>query len=117
MPFLPTYGSVFVYGAAESPDKLRLSGPAPSSPAAGAAWYGDTPATGLKGEPIGGGNFGPAVDQWYNVTHPGYPAGPPIPGQPLWVPNPSWLYGVNLPDGTYTRIKKTHWETVVSKSP
>lgn len=101
MPFLPTYGSVFCYGASSSPDKMRLSGPSPAAYVADNSWYGTA------------GDYGPTVDNWYNVTHPGYPAGPPVPGDPTWVPNPSWLIGVNLPDGTYTRIIRSRWNKFV----
>lgn len=91
---VPVYGSVFVYGAASAPDKLRLSGPAPTSPVGDDPWYGDS------------GDYGLPVDQWSSTTHTGYPTGPV---GPTWVPNASWLYGVSLPVGTYTRIVKPHW--------
>lgn len=125
MAFTPTYGSVFCYGAAHAPDKLRLSGKAPSSPGAGARWYGDTPDTDANGTPYGGGDYGEPVDQWNSITQPGvdpvwgngYPVGPVT---AAWVPNTSWLYGVPLVDGTYSRIIQSRWikiETLENPEP
>lgn len=107
---VPVYGSLFVYGAASAPDKVRLSGPTSSSPVGNDPWYGDSPLTDKNGNPYAGVDYGLPVDQW-NEDPPGsgyvgYPAGPV---GPTWVPNESWLYGVDLPAGTYTRIAKPHW--------
>jgi hypothetical protein len=108
MPTIPTVGSVFCVGAGSSPDKVRLSGPSSSSPVAGNPWYGDAPNLDVNGQPCEGTTYGPTVDVWENATHPGYPAGPVGPG---WVPNSSWLVGVPVPAGTYTRVTQEQWKT------
>jgi hypothetical protein len=114
MAFTPTYGSVFVYGAAEAPDRVRLSGPSSASPVGDDPWYGDSPQTDPNGTPYRGSDFGEPVDEWNATSQPGldpihglgYPAGPV---DSSWVPNKSWLYGVPLVDGTYTRVAKLQW--------
>lgn len=111
MAFIPTYGSVFVYGAASTPDRVRLSGPSTNTPSPPAAWYGDSPIADGNGEDYYGMDYGPPVDEWTQATDPGfgtgYPAGPA--GAVGWVPNTSWLYGETVPDGTYTRVARPHW--------
>lgn len=106
MPFMPMIGGVFCVGAGSAPDRTRLSGPSVAAPVAGDPWYGDTPSLDVNGVPYTGDDFGSTVDVWENATHPGYPVGPVGVG---WVPNPSWLIGVNLPNGTYTRVTKPRW--------
>lgn len=110
MAFTPTYGSVFVYGAASAPDRVRLSGPSTGTPAPPAAWYGDSPVADANGEDYWGEDYGLPVDQWNSPTYPGYPAGPVTSS---WVPNKSWLYGVDLPNGTYTRVAKPQWARLI----
>ena len=123
MAFTPTYGSVFVYGAAHSPDSVRLSGPAPNDWSGGGPpsaskdrWYGDGPGTDPNGTPVRPGDYGEPVEQWNSTSQPGvdpvhglgYPSGPV---DDTFVPNESWLYGVPLEDGTYTRVAKPRWKT------
>lgn len=123
MPFTPTYGSVFVYGASSAPDRVRLSGPSTASPVADTPWYGDSPVTDGNGTEYYGEDFGDPVDLWDDIMQPGvdplygngYPVGPS--GGPAWVPNESWLYGVPLVDGTYTRVAKPQWSRPVDDEP
>lgn len=122
MAFTPTYGSVFVYGAASAQDTVRLSGPSSSTPVSETRWYGDSPVTDANGTPYKGSDYGEPVDQWNSISQPGtdplygngYPTGPVTAS---WTPNPSWLYGVPLADGTYSRVLKHVWNEVVLEDP
>lgn len=114
MAFTPTYGSIFPYGAGHLPDKVRLSGPAPSSPGADVRWYGDTPDTDGNGTAYGGGDYGDDVTIWEDTStggsHAGYPAS-------LATPNKSWQYGTALPDGTYTRVIRERLTKMTFEEP
>lgn len=88
-PAIPTFDdALFAFDASSVEDDIvRLSGPAPAPivpPVSKPDPLGPWPA------------YGPPVDQWTNVTHPGY--GP--------VPNPGLRWDTPIPAGWYTRITR-----------
>jgi len=89
---VPTLNSGFVLNAANSPDVQRLAGPAPG-PLPPADWT----VPGVSTTPWYG-PYGLPVDEWKAATGYGVPYG----AAPE--PTSSWLVGVPLPAGWYTRI-------------
>lgn len=95
------FGDPFLYfGAASAPDHdVRLSGPAGTPP----------PSSHTDGTTPWYGPYGTPIEKWNDSTHPpANVAHPTLSYATTFGSNPvrSWMFGSDVPDGTYTVVKR-----------